>query len=151
MCYQCHRLRLDRPFCEQVEKYCCQKHPSKSLRGGYLSYLEDKTSSSKNEKQKPLTLTRSPISLFLLNIKNEYCALACGTTAPHRDLSANETYMAPPLIVAADLWDTTILAIQQLFGFDLLRALASLKGFKYKPCLNAYSEASISPFKLSLH
>ena len=77
--------------------------------------------------------------------------MACGTIAPHRDLSANETYMAPPLILAADLWDTTILAIQQLFGFNLLRALASLKGFKYKPCLNAYSEASISPFKLSLH
>ena len=55
------------------------------------------------------------------------CALACGTTAPHRDLSANETYMALPLILAADLWDTTILAIQQLFGFNLLRALASLK------------------------
>ena len=62
-----------------------------------------------------------------LNIKNEYCALAWGTTAPHRDLSANETYMALPLILAADLWDTTILAIQQLFGFNLLRALASLK------------------------
>ena len=35
--------------------------------------------------------------------------------------------MALPLILAADLWDTTILAIQQLFGFNLLRALASLK------------------------
>ena len=57
--------------------------------------------------------------------------------------------MAPPLIVAADLWDTTILEIQQLFGFNILRALASLKGFKYKPCLNAYSEASITLVPLS--